>query len=1480
MDAIPKVVAPKFTPFKKLRVVLALEPTPMPIDEKTDITTFAAKPFTSAMQGEGEVLETRDGAVLPLQEPGVEPMMFGKRKKVKAVVDTRGPAATGAPVAELPGAIPDFLSRMKAITDKKKKAKRAPGGQPNLYARVDAFPRELQAEEIKKLPEDLQEKAKVLLDVETENPYSVEPPAETFVPLSRRGFGSFLINEYGAIFPKKSDRKLDVASCAAKGEEGSKEVKIYHYQEFIREYLRFETPYRGLLVYHGLGSGKTCSAIAAAEALFGTRGMKIIVMTPYSLRDNFISEINFCGFKHFRLQNHWTSLSLLPGSTPEPQMVRMFAQNVYGVPESFFARRAKGRSQLTRIWIPDFDEAANFDSLGPEEKDEIQTQLKATIENRIKFINYNGILARELKQMICSTPDIFDNSVIVVDEIHNLTRLIQGNLERPFTKAKPLEVLTPDRAPLPLCNTDEKYQRGYLFYRLFMGAKNAKIIGLSGTPLINFPEELGILMNILHGAIHTIDFIVAVEAMRDVREIIEKIVNRNENLDTVFFTASEGSMTVSVTRLPEQFVKVFETKDNTDEVIGIKRRDPLQPVPTLQNVWDTLADQLKIEKVTVKGVPYLKAQELLPSWDTLFRAAFLQEDGITLKNVPVLQKRIRGLISYYRGIQGNVMPKVIKDEIVGIPLKGYPLKIYNKLRNQEIQIELSKPKSQAVGADDVWGEIKEIASMKTPSNYRMTSRQACNFVFPEGVNRPRPRNQEEQDIETGKDRDKIIEADMEGKVAGRDDDAASISDDEVAEGKPAAPITDKEMAEKYRRDVKAAKAKLRELGETHLKIDGPPEHNLEKYSPKFAAMLTKMNELPGSSLVYSQFLEMEGIGIFGICMEANGYVPIEIIAGADGKLKFSDRTAESLKKGPKVKENRYIEFTGVGSKEQRGAAVNVFNARLDKLSPAMEKILKDAGWENNWDGGLCKAFCITSAGAEGLSLKAVRGVHIMEPYWNTVRTQQVKGRAVRICSHMDLPADQQNVSIYTYCTTIPEEAIIAQAVDKTLERSDIFSARAAALLGVPVPPRPKKDEAIPEGIFFKVDKQPEPEIPEGAQATLIGPIKFSAKIANEYRGFSNFAPSPLVVDGKRYPTAEHYFQAMKFPGDTEWQEAIRVATDPGKARQLAADANHLKSLRPDWESVQESVMLEALRAKFQQNRGLLETLKSTGSRPLVEATVDAFWGEGRTGKGKNRMGRLLEQVREELKEYVVPAAILDEAPLKQVDFTVGQDFDEGAHEGDAEAGPAQEEARPDELVPEEVQKGGAEDDTIDDADHDIILTSDQKVLLISLRKERVMTALQTLMKTVSVDCQLNYEDNNDGTYKCLNLGDSIGSFAYHPNLQKDIAETEAAFRAKAAAAPAEVALGAVAPAEVAAAEAAPAGPEAPIEPPKPTLKKLEYRKKPYRYLIKMNPATNLPFGYILFGIDDLYGNTPVGYIQASPKGLPSGDVLTEAPSWA
>jgi ribA/ribD-fused uncharacterized protein len=109
------------------------------------------------------------------------------------------------------------------------------------------------------------------------------------------------------------------------------------------------------------------------------------------------------------------------------------------------------------------------------------------------------------------------------------------------------------------------------------------------------------------------------------------------------------------------------------------------------------------------------------------------------------------------------------------------------------------------------------------------------------------------------------------------------------------------------------------------------------------------------------------------------------------------------------------------------------------------------------------------------------------------------------------------------------------------------------------------------------------------------------------------------IEGKRYPTVEHFFQASRFPSDVALQEAIRVSPTPAKAKEIGT-ANKANE-RPDWDSQKERVMLSGLRAKFQQNTGLLEQLKSTGARPIVEASTDAFWGEGRTGKGKNRMGK-------------------------------------------------------------------------------------------------------------------------------------------------------------------------------------------------------------------------------------------------------------------
>ena len=68
-------------------------------------------------------------------------------------------------------------------------------------------------------------------------------------------------------------------------------------------------------------------------------------------------------------------------------------------------------------------------------------------------------------------------------------------------------------------------------------------------------------------------------------------------------------------------------------------------------------------------------------------------------------------------------------------------------------------------------------------------------------------------------------------------------------------------------------------------------------------------------------------------------------------------------------------------------------------------------------GEIIKLFMITASGAEGISLKNTRFVHICEPYWHPVRIEQVIGRARRICSHDKLPEELQTVEVFLYLMT-------------------------------------------------------------------------------------------------------------------------------------------------------------------------------------------------------------------------------------------------------------------------------------------------------------------------------------------------------------------------------------------------------------------------------------------------------------------------------
>jgi hypothetical protein len=1021
---------------------------------------------------------------------------------------------------------------------------------------------------IQKYDDELQEHAIDILSTEYSNPYQDKSLAPFYPLQTRMGFQDQILKVFNK-FMKTGDELLkepDYDACKKMGLAGQQQVEMYEYQKFVRDYIRQAAPYRGILVYHGLGSGKTCTAIAAAEALLSVSRKKIIVMTPSSLRDNFVREISFCGFRHFRLQNFWVELD---GAEP---IHKLFAREVLGLTSDYL-------SKSPAIWVPDFSqEAPNYNKLTQSQREQIRQQVYLQIKSRVKFVNYNGISASRLKQIACAEPDkdgygFFDNSVIVIDEIHNLTRLMQGTID-PYIKHLPghkrkiaFEPIAPGHWNPSLCKKHDdphmkaltNYHRGYLFYRLLATARNSKIIGLSGTPLINFPEELGILMNLLAGYIHTVSFTIKQGTPQN-KVAIESILKDHPFIDFEEVSIQGSSLAIMFTILPEGMKKVRDT----DGVLGVQQIPPTEKPGFINEVTSEIIKIITDMKLTIGKEPEYKSEPLLPPIGEDFRKDFLQDNGSDLKNETVLRKRLQGLISYYRGSKKELMPKVTRDEIIRVPLSPYAQKMYMDVRNEELGMQMKKKKKEGqlagIGskAADLWAQIYNLSSGPSSNSYRMSSRQACNFAFPETIVRPRPRNKEETNKDVAKpeddildtinevdeetipltadeeDEDDIIKAKEEdeaieefayqqalkdAKEKGDDDLVASLEDEEspevipelapqpdpskllgaVGEGKKNLKQLDefalkreKEIAEcqvgrlpgePYVNAVRRAKQCIKTFMTHKLRLYPTGEHTLNeykkgtspdpnllmKYSPKFATILQNILGAPGSSLVYSQFLDMEGIGIFEICLSKNEFDPIVIEGDWKSGLHFSARTIESFQKRPK--RFRYLSFTGGEHPTLRALSLRIFNAKysiddkgngsFNELPPEMSKILVDAGFTGNTLGEICRVFSITSAGAEGLSLRNVRRVHIMEPYWNHVRTDQVKGRAVRICSHVDLDwsandaENQRTVEVFTYCSVFDPQVFVSKGVfppiDQTILNQDGISEKDAKAEGFPIP---------------------------------------------------------------------------------------------------------------------------------------------------------------------------------------------------------------------------------------------------------------------------------------------------------------------------------------------------------------------------------------------------------------------------------------------
>jgi len=880
-------------------------------------------------------------------------------------------------------------------------------------------------------------------------PNPVEITAPEYAPVTSSAFPDFVVQTYSQYSPylmsildeaiaaatadgtidaggvEKHSDQIKARRAAAPPPEPDRDAckrrnpenrELFHYQKIIRDYLSRGTPYRGLLVYHGLGSGKTCASIAAAEALYYGGQKKIYILTPATLSNNYRKDIAKCGFYPLRQNNYWQLLKLTSGRGMKGDNAYIWLTEVLGLPPDYVEKNGGG-------WVATPGKPSNWATLTEEQRAAIKAQQAAHMEHRFKFIHYNGATPATLAALAAKGVEtgkqMFDDAVVVIDEVHNLVRTINGTQigGKPISKIMADPKIEPREATwsTPLARTTKgyRYPRAYTLYRLLQNAVGAKVVVLSATPMINYAQELAILLNIIGGEQRMAS--IPLGAAAKPKDIITWIRQRPDVDYAEIEEGGAGVTVLNITPVPFGFSKVVRGDYSTRGFVrgppGAGDTDVRKSRERNMDAWATsiMAEMQAAGLIVPKEgeKPVIHTFPLLPDDEKEFVDKFIDKATLKVLNTNILKARATGLVSYYRGSSEELMPRTGLNIEVKVPMSDFMFKEYSRARLEEIERE---GPAQPVAQEGKPFDLYAFATKSKQTGFLSQSRAACNWVFPEEV--PRPKMDAKQQAKLlGVEKEKIvavdmvedadIDVDLEHPVV---DDAVAVAD-EVVKAEPTA--------------LDAVLSGI--LGTLMSGLEANAEQYLNKalpvFSPKYAEMISNIRKSPGPVLVYSQFLRLEGLGIFAAALRAadEKFLPLDIkkVGGV------WEIPAELMVPG----RPRYIMYTGEQEREKRRLLLQLYNADLAELPPKLaaqcRELLGPA--PDNRDGRVCKVFMITQSGAEGISLSNTRQVHIMEPYWNNVRIQQVIGRAIRLCSHMNLPWEERIVDVFTYLSVFSDK---------------------------------------------------------------------------------------------------------------------------------------------------------------------------------------------------------------------------------------------------------------------------------------------------------------------------------------------------------------------------------------------------------------------------------------------------------------------------
>ena len=489
---------------------------------------------------------------------------------------------------------------------------------------------------------------------------------QAYVLPNRKAFSEYIVRIFRNYRDSAKDADDEAEDLCMK-QAGSTSRELLSYQKLVRDYLLIETPYRGLLLYHGLGSGKTCSSIAIAESLMTTK--KVFILSPASLIDNYRGEIRKCGGPIYQESQYWEVKSI---QSPED---REQAKGM-GISDSFLDKN--GRFFVT---VP--ARQANYKTLPLEMQRGISAQIDDLIDQRFRFIAYNSPKFAE------STAEagMFDDSVVIIDEAHNLMNSLAGEKSEIRMKA----------------------------YDSIYRAKNTKVVCLSGTPVINNPIEISYMMNLLRGPIERVE-IPTKSATNWDEALMTTFFKGMKDVDTIEYNSVKRE--IKLTRNPPYFESVYNEKGDR---IAVKYSKDFEQESDLTKWVGTWKSKFEVQfaGIELEEGEKIKVNELqcLPTDFEEFANLFI--DGLAVKNPLLLGRRIQGLVSYFRGADERLVPKRLEEEntLVKVPMSNEQFVRYLEARKIEIEQEAKKSRGPVLNED-------------FKSTFRAKTRGICNYAVP------------------------------------------------------------------------------------------------------------------------------------------------------------------------------------------------------------------------------------------------------------------------------------------------------------------------------------------------------------------------------------------------------------------------------------------------------------------------------------------------------------------------------------------------------------------------------------------------------------------------------------------------------------------------------------------------------------------------------------------------------------------------------